>query len=162
MALPSDGSIDSRFFYAAGQGQTNANRIGHYFIHNNTSNGGRWYSNAVYSGLYGRVHYAIFRGPTSAALVNANATRDANHLGWVGISYTTGNYFSETAPPTISALSGFSSSDNYYTGNLSGRASNGYTYDHMYSYRMRTQYRIDGAANLPSGGTANAFIELKS
>lgn len=160
MIRPSDNSIDFRIFYAAGQSQVNTNVIGYYFLHDNTSNAGNWYTNAVYSGNYGRVHYAIFRGASTASKVNAEATRSEDHLGWVAINHTRGNYFDQTAPPAIATLSGYTHSDNYYTGNISGTASNGYNYNHMYSYRMSTQYRLDGLADLPAGASGT-FIELK-
>ena len=161
MVLPDQPTGSNRFMYAAGQGsQGNSNNIGYYFLHDNTQNAGQWRTSDVYAGLYGRVHYAIFRGPTSAAVVSAGAARDANHAGWVSVGYSRGNGYSQSAPPSIAALSGFTSSDNYYTGNISGNIG-GYNYDHVYSYRMRTQYRLDGAADLSSTVPTGAVIELR-
>lgn len=133
------------------------------YVHNGVNGSERWYTNAIYAGYYASVGIQIFRGPTEMVTVSNGATANAAHVGWLVYDAELGNYYSESPPATIPALSGYTTSFNRYSGNIPGRASNGYRYDHFYSNRQRTQYVLGAGGTLTSDANSmqNKF-ELRS
>lgn len=137
------------------------NRVIASYVHNGTNGNEKWYTNAVYDGLYASIGIQIFRGPTQMRSVSNGASPNASHAGWLVYDSELGTFQTESAPASIPALSGFTDSFNRYSGNIRGY-SNGYWFDHMYSNRQRTQYQLSSSSNLPSGADSMLKFELRN
>ena len=145
-----------------GTGNPSFNRNIASYVHNGTNSTEQWTTNAVYDGRYASVGIQVFRGPTDMIEVSNGASAHADHAGWLVYKAELGNYFTETAPATIPALTGFTTSFTRYSGNIPGVANNGYTYDHFYSNRQRTQYALSAGGTLTSGADDMRKFELRT
>jgi hypothetical protein len=108
----------------------------------------RWLTTSTgsYSGTPAACSVAVFRGPTSVAEVSAGAAPHEDHAGFIAYDYSRGSF--QTAP-SLENISTFTNAS-YRLVSVAGTYSNGFSYDHLWSYGYRVEYNVGGTANFPS------------